>query len=94
MITLGRCIVIRAYKEHPNIICKGWQKLCEERKISYTYGGCDCSMMERRYQILQDGEWINVYNCPYCDKPINKIIWKAVKPVKVTIIEPEEPEYE
>lgn len=48
--------------------CSELEKLLEEKRISYEYLVCDCSPLERHYQLLKDGKWKDIEICPFCGK--------------------------
>jgi len=71
---MGRGTIFHPGKEHPNP-CQTWKNLCKEGKISYRYAVCDCSQMERTYEILENEKWKPVFKCPSCFSPINN--WQS-----------------
>jgi hypothetical protein len=56
--------------------CEPWLELCSAEKVSYEYFGCDCSSIERYYQVLNTSkEWEDVRNCPFCGASINEFLY-------------------
>lgn len=60
--------------------CVELAKLLDEGKVSYEYFVCGCSPIERHYQILEDGNWKDIDNCPYCNVSMTGI---AVHPTTI-----------
>lgn len=68
---MARSFIIKAGEEHQEPPCDKWKVLCEKRHISYEWFACDCSPIERNYQILVGGEWVDILFCPFCGLEIN-----------------------
>jgi hypothetical protein len=75
-----RSFPIRAGSEHKQPICDYWAQLCSGRCISYEWAACDCSLVERDYQLLVGSEWKTVKFCPFCGSRINAELvgWEVV----------------
>jgi len=58
--------------------CPDLEKLLEEKKVSYKWAVCDCSPCERSYQILEEGEWKDIFNCPFCGVPMTELIYTGL----------------
>ncbi len=58
--------------------CSELEKLLEEKKVSYEWFVCGCSPIERQYQIIEEGEWADIDNCPFCGASMTGIVEWAV----------------
>jgi hypothetical protein len=67
---MTRSVISGQGKEH-QCICVPWNKLCESGVISYVWSACDCSEIERNYQIKINEEFYDIKYCPFCCEPIN-----------------------
>ena len=50
--------------------CEGLEKLLEQKRISYEWYVCNCSSLERHYQLLVSNKWKPIYCCPCCGESI------------------------
>lgn len=46
--------------------CPELEKLLEEKNVRFQGFVCWCSPIERTYQVLEEGVWKNIYDCPFC----------------------------
>ena len=64
--SLGRVFELLDHK------CKELEKLLEKKAISYYAAVCDCSPLERTYEILVNGERVPIRYCPFCGAPMTE----------------------